>query len=61
MLVFAVFTLGYFAGVFTVLLIFPPNVTELEEQEKDALQPILDLQNKKNKEAIVDFPAIITS
>ncbi len=61
MLVFAVFTLGYFAGVFTVLLIFPPNVNELQEQEKDALQPILDLQNKKNKETTVDFPAIITS
>lgn len=42
MVFFALFTLGYFAGVFTALVVFPPQTTELEEQEKDALQPILD-------------------
>ena len=44
MLFFAFFTLGYFAGVFTALVMFPPRTTELEMQEKDALQPILDLE-----------------
>ncbi|MEK7113100.1 MAG: hypothetical protein AAB875_07360 [Patescibacteria group bacterium] len=41
MLLFAVFTLGYFAGVFTALAIFPPRTLEISEQEKDALEPIL--------------------
>ncbi len=47
MLFFAFFTLGYFAGVFTALVVFPPRTTELEMQEKDALQPILDLEKEK--------------
>jgi len=47
MLFFAFFTLGYFAGVFTALVMFPPRTTELEMQEKDALQPILDLEKEK--------------
>lgn len=60
MLFFAVFTLGYFAGVVTALAIFSPNVSELEEQEKDALQPILDL-DKEKREKVINYPAIITS
>lgn len=47
MLTFAVFTLGYFAGVFTALAIFPPNIREIEEQEIDTLKPILDLTKEK--------------
>jgi len=41
MLFFAIFTVGYFAGVITVLLIFPPNTNELREQEDNSLEPIL--------------------
>ena len=47
MLIFALFTLGYFAGVVTTLMIFPPRVREIEEQEKDALAPILDISREK--------------
>lgn len=46
MLFFALFTVGYFFGVFTVLLIFPPQVKEIEEQERDALKPISQLTNE---------------
>lgn len=41
MLIFALFTLGYFAGVITALVVFPPRTLEISEQEKDALEPIL--------------------
>ena len=47
MLIFAIFTLGYFAGVFTALLVFPPRTTELEEQEIDAVKPILEVENNR--------------
>jgi hypothetical protein len=50
MLYFAVFTVGYFLGVFTFLAIFPPSVKEIEEQEKDALQPILSVSEGKQVE-----------
>lgn len=50
MLFFALFTLGYFVGVFTVLAIFPPQVKEIEEQEKDALRPVLDVTREKELE-----------
>jgi hypothetical protein len=40
MLFFAFLTLGYFAGVITALLVFPPKVKEIEMQEKDAAAPI---------------------
>jgi hypothetical protein len=40
MLIFAFLTLGYFAGVITALLIFPPRVKEIEMQEKDAASVI---------------------
>ena len=40
MLWFAIFTLGYFMGVFTALAIFPPWTREIEEQEKDARAPL---------------------
>lgn len=61
MLLFAIFTLGYFGGVFTFLLIFPPKVKEIEEQEKDALKPILEMEKEKAKGAIPDGqePAIL--
>lgn len=47
MLFFAIFTLGYFVGVFTALWAFPPNTREIEEQEVDALKPILASKEKK--------------
>ena len=47
MLIFAIFTLGYFAGVFTALLVFPPRTTELEQQEIDALQPIVEVKEER--------------
>jgi hypothetical protein len=40
MILFALFTLGYFTGVITALLIFPPDVKDIIEQERDALKPI---------------------
>jgi hypothetical protein len=43
MLIFAFFTLGYFGGVITALLVFPPKVKEIEMQEKDAAGPVNDL------------------
>ncbi len=43
MLIFAFLTLGYFAGVITALVIFPPKVKEIEMQEKDAAGPVNDL------------------
>ena len=43
MLFFALFTIGYFAGVLTVLAIFPPGVKEIQEQEEDALGPVLNM------------------
>ncbi len=68
MLLFAIFTLGYFAGVFTALFVFPPNTTELEEQEVDALRPIIDMssekgleQAKRTKEKTTYHPALFSS
>jgi hypothetical protein len=43
MLAFTFLTLGYFAGVITALLIFPPKVKEIEMQEIDSKKPIEDL------------------
>lgn len=43
MLFFALFTIGYFAGVLTALAIFPPQVKEIQEQEKDVLGPVLNI------------------
>lgn len=67
MLLFAIFTLGYFAGVFTALLVFPPRTTELEEQEIDALKPILEAEGKKEaehkaiEEGIYEHPVLTTN
>ena len=47
MVYFALLTLGYFLGVFTALYIFPPKTNELREQEKDALKPILGLDEEE--------------
>jgi hypothetical protein len=44
MLIFAFLTLGYFAGVITALLVFPPKVKEIEMQEKDAAAPLKYLE-----------------
>ena len=46
MLFFAIFTIGYFAGVLTALAVFPPRVKEIEEQEVDALGPVLDIEDE---------------
>jgi len=43
MLAFTFLTLGYFAGVITALLVFPPKVKEIEMQEMDSKKPIEDL------------------
>ena len=53
MLIFAIFTLGYFAGVITALAVFPPRVKEIEEQEFDALKPIIEtkLASQKSSQA----------
>ena len=48
MVYFALFTVGYVVGVVTFLFIFPPNMKEIEEQEIDALQPIINLKVEKN-------------
>ena len=48
MLIFAFFTLGYFAGVITALLMFPPKVKEIEMQEQDAAKPVAELEQSKN-------------
>jgi hypothetical protein len=60
MIFFAAFTLGYFAGVFTFLLAFPPRTKEIEEQEVDALKPLLELEEEKSEKeyspsVILDF------
>ena len=47
MVYFALFTVGYIVGVITFLFIFPPNMKEIEEQEVDALQPIIDVKVEK--------------
>jgi len=46
MIYWAVFSLGYFLGVFSALALFPPRVKEIEEQEKDAARPVLELQSE---------------
>ncbi len=64
MIFFAVFSLGYFAGVFTALLVFPPRVTELEEQEFDALKPILEIEKEKKlsrEGSVYEYPATVSS
>jgi hypothetical protein len=48
MLIFAFFTLGYFGGVITALLVFPPKVKEIEMQEKDAAGPVNSLIQSEN-------------
>ncbi len=55
MLFFAIFTLGYFAGVLTALAVFPPRVKEIEEQEVDALRPILETKLKKEPSRATSF------
>ena len=57
MLFFALFTLGYFFGVFTVLAVFPPRTKEIEEQEKDALEPILSIKRTDENEQIALTPS----
>ena len=57
MLIWALFTLGYFLGVFTALAIFPPWVKEIEEQEKDALKPLQNISEDKIAE---QKPAALT-
>ena len=52
MLIFAFLTIGYFAGVITALLIFPPRVKEIEMQEKDAAKPINDLIQSEDSQLI---------
>lgn len=56
MLFFALFTIGYFLGVFTALAIFPPQVREIEEQERDARTPIdlIDLNPNLPTLSIID-------
>jgi hypothetical protein len=44
MIIFAMFTIGFFAGVFLTLVVFPPNSSELKEQEMDAKTPILRME-----------------
>jgi len=66
MLFFAIFTVGYFAGVITVLFIFPPNTNELREQEFDTVKPILEIDNQKElgesvKERIFDNTVIASN
>jgi hypothetical protein len=46
MVLFALFTIGYVAGVLTALAIFPPRDREILEQEKDALGGILEARQK---------------
>ena len=48
MLIFAFFTLGYFGGVITALLVFPPKVKEIEMQETDARGPVDSLIQSEN-------------
>lgn len=55
MLFLAIFTLGYFGGVLTALSIFPPKVREIEEQEVDALRPILETKLKKQSSQATSF------
>jgi hypothetical protein len=52
MLIFAFLTLGYFAGVVTALVIFPPRVTELKMQEEDAAKPVEALLNESKQAQI---------
>jgi len=53
MLFFALFTLGYFAGVLTALYMFPPQVKEIEEQEIDALGPIMETISDQKEPALI--------
>jgi len=47
MLFFALFTAGFTVGVLMALWIFPPNVKEIEEQEVNALEPILETKQER--------------
>ncbi len=58
MLYFAVFTVGYFLGVFTFLAVFPPAVREIEEQEKDARQPVLSISEGEEVEQPLADPIV---
>ena len=60
MLIFAIFTLGYFVGVMTALAVFPPRVKEIEEQEVDALAPILETKLKRESPQATSFGLPIT-
>ncbi|HUC94405.1 MAG TPA: hypothetical protein VMR19_00170 [Candidatus Saccharimonadales bacterium] len=51
-LIFAFFTLGYFGGVITALLVFPPKVKEIEMQEQDAAKPVNDLIQSEDPQLI---------
>jgi hypothetical protein len=48
MFAFTFLTVGYFAGVITALLIFPPKVKEIEMQEFDSVGPVNDLIQSEN-------------
>lgn len=52
MLIFAMFTLGYFAGVITALMIFSPRTREIEEQEFDSFAPIQRVKSERQYGAI---------
>jgi hypothetical protein len=52
MLVFAFFTLGYFGGVVTALIVFPPKVKEIEMQEEDTAGPVNDLIASEDSQLI---------
>ena len=60
MLFFAIFTIGYLAGVLTTLAVFPPRVKEIEEQEVDALAPILETKLKRESSRATSFGLPIT-
>ena len=55
MLLFALFTIGYFVGVLTVLAVFPPRLKEIEEQEENALEAILKISEDIDIEHADEF------
>lgn len=61
MLLWAIFTLGYFLGVFTALAVFPPWVKEIEEQEMvRQSSPQEDTKAAIETEAIIPKPSSIS-
>jgi hypothetical protein len=50
MLIFTLLTVGYFAGVVTALVIFPPKVKEIEMQEHDAASVIKTLEKSESSQ-----------